>query len=104
MASNSLSGTTDRRLAEIIEERGWPVVSAPVAAGDATFHAGGTIHSAGANKSDRVREVLTVIYYATGARVAQPANDNQRVDMEVFLPGTKPGDEAKSELNPMLFP
>lgn len=100
----AISGVTDRRLAEIIEQRAWPVQSAPVAAGDATFHAGGTIHSAGANKSDRVREVLTVIYYADGARVTRPANDNQRADMEVFLPGTKPGDEAKSELNPILFP
>lgn len=100
----AISGTTDRRLAEVIAERGWRVESAPVAAGDATFHAGGTIHSAGANRSDRVREVLTIIYYAAGTRVAAPANDNQRADMEVFLPGTKPGDEAKSELNPILFP
>lgn len=100
----AISGLTDRRLAQMIEERGWPVASAPVAAGDATFHAGGTIHSAGANQSDRVREVLTVIYYAAGTRVAAPANDNQRVDMEVFLPGARPGGEAKSELNPVLFP
>ena len=100
----AISGATDVRLAEVIAERGWRVESAPVAAGDATFHAGGTIHSAGANRSDRVREVLTIIYYAAGTRVAAPANDNQRVDMEAFLPGTKPGDEAKSELNPILFP
>lgn len=100
----AISGTTDRRLADVIAERGWRVESSPVAAGDATFHAGGTIHSAGANRSDRVREVLTIIYYAAGTRVATPENDNQRVDMEVFLPGTKPGDEAKSEMNPILFP
>ena len=99
-----ISGSTDRRLTQLIAERGWRVESAPVAAGDATFHAGGTIHSAGANRSNRVREVLTIIYYAAGTRVAVPANDNQRVDMEVFLPGTKPGDEAKSELNPILIP
>ena len=100
----AISGATDRRLTQLIAERGWRVESAPVAAGEATFHAGGTIHSAGANQSDRVREVLTIIYYAAGTRVAAPANENQRVDMEVFLPGTKPGDEAKSELNPILFP
>ena len=99
-----ISSNTDSRLASMIEEHRWPVVSVPVFAGDATFHAGGTVHSAGANRSDRVREVLTVIYYAANARVAEPANDNQRVDMEVFLPGTKPGDEAKSDLNPILFP
>ena len=100
----AISEHTDQRLASIIEKRGWRVASAPVRAGDATFHAGGTIHSAGANNSDRTREVLTVIYYAAGTRVATPANDNQRVDLEVFLPGTKPGDEAKSELNPVLYP
>jgi hypothetical protein len=48
--------------------------------------------------------VLTVIYYAAGTRAAVPANDNQRVDLEVFLPGVRPGEEAKSELNPVLFP
>lgn len=100
----AISGDTDRRLARIVEERRWPVVSAPVRAGDATFHAGGTIHSAGANRSPETREVLTVIYYAAGARVAQPANDNQRVDLEVFLPGLRPGDEAASSMNPVLFP
>jgi ectoine hydroxylase-related dioxygenase (phytanoyl-CoA dioxygenase family) len=75
-----------------------------VRAGDATFHAGGTIHSAGANNSDRTREVLTVIYFAAGTPAAVPANDNQRVDLAVFLPGVLPGEEAKSELNPVLYP
>jgi len=98
-----ISGETDRRLSTIIQERGWPVWSEPLRAGDATFHAGGTLHSAGANRSDRVREVLTIIYYATGTRAAVPANSNQQVDLEVFLPGVRPGEEAKSELNPILY-
>lgn len=100
----AISDDTDQRLAALIEKRGWRVSSAPVRAGDATFHAGGTIHSAGANNSDRTREVLTVIYYAMGTRAAAPANENQRVDLEVFLPGVRPGKEAKSELNPVLYP
>jgi ectoine hydroxylase-related dioxygenase (phytanoyl-CoA dioxygenase family) len=100
----AISDDVDRRLAAIIEERGWPVVRSPLRAGDATFHAGGTLHSSGANRSDRVREVLTVIYFANGTRVAEPANPNQRVDLDVFIPGAKPGDQAASELNPLLFP
>jgi ectoine hydroxylase-related dioxygenase (phytanoyl-CoA dioxygenase family) len=99
-----ISAETDRRLTSIIKERGWPIWSAPIRAGDATFHAGATLHSAGANRSDRAREVLTVIYFASGTRVATPANPNQQVDLEVFLPGAKPGEEAKSELNPILYP
>ena len=100
----AISSDTDRRLSALIQERGWPVASAPLRAGDATFHAGGTLHSAGANRSDRIREVLTVIYYAAGTRAAQPSNPNQQVDLEVFLPGVQPGEEAKSEMNPLLYP
>jgi ectoine hydroxylase-related dioxygenase (phytanoyl-CoA dioxygenase family) len=100
----AISSGTDLRLAEIIAARGWPVRSDPVRAGDATFHAGGTIHSAGANESTRVREVLTVIYFAAGTRVAEPDNENQRADLEVFLPGIRPSEEARSELNPVLYP
>ncbi len=99
-----ISGYNDRRLQSLIEEWKWPVHSETVRAGDATFHSGGTLHSARANRSSRVRSVLTVIYYAAGARVAEPVNDNQRVDLEVFIPGARPGDEAKSELNPVLYP
>jgi ectoine hydroxylase-related dioxygenase (phytanoyl-CoA dioxygenase family) len=99
----AISEETDRRLASLIADRGWSVVSCPIAAGDATFHAGGTLHCAGANRSPGTREVLTIIYFADGARVAAPANDNQRVDLEVFLAGLRPGDVAASALNPVLF-
>ena len=100
----AISEATDARLESLIHERGWPVSSSPLAAGDATFHSGGTLHSAGANRSRNTREVLTIIYFAAGTRAAIPANPNQRVDLEVFLPGIPPGEEAKSELNPVLYP
>jgi ectoine hydroxylase-related dioxygenase (phytanoyl-CoA dioxygenase family) len=100
----AISEETSRRLETLIAERGWKIATEPLRAGDATFHAGATLHSAGANRSDRVREVLTVIYFAAGARVAEPANDNQRVDLEVFIPGAEPGGEAASELNPVPYP
>lgn len=99
----SISEQTDQNLAALIEKQKLPLWSEPLAAGDATLHLGGTIHSAGANRSSKTREVLTIIYYDAHARVASPANDNQRVDLEVFLPGVKPGELAASELNPILF-
>ncbi|HSN67738.1 MAG TPA: phytanoyl-CoA dioxygenase family protein, partial [Thermoanaerobaculia bacterium] len=97
LGNAGISEGNDRRLAQLIEERGWPEVSAPLAAGDATFHIGGLLHSAGANTSVRVREALTVIFFADGSRIAEPANANQRVDLEVFFPGLKPGDLAATE-------
>jgi ectoine hydroxylase-related dioxygenase (phytanoyl-CoA dioxygenase family) len=100
----AISENNDRRLAALIADRGWPVSTAPLSVGDATFHSGGTLHAAGANRSGRTREVLTVIYFAAGTRAAKPANPNQQVDLEVFLPGVHPGEEAASELNPLLYP
>ena len=100
-----ISDQTDERLRKVIGERRWPVVDTPrMRAGDATFHAGATIHSARANESSRVREVLTVIYYDADARATNPANENQRTDLAVFLPGVRPGEPAASHLNPVLYP
>ncbi|HET7710385.1 MAG TPA: phytanoyl-CoA dioxygenase family protein [Thermoanaerobaculia bacterium] len=98
-----ISEKTDVALEALIAARGWAQCSSPVRAGDASFHYGGTIHSAGANRSDSVRAVLTIIYFADGTKVAPPANEHQRVDLDVFLPGAQPGAHAATELNPLLF-
>lgn len=71
-------------------------------AGDATFHSGVTFHKAPGNPTDRVREVMTVIYFADGVAVSEPQNMNQRNDLAQWLPGLKPGDLAASEINPLL--
>ncbi|MFN2442122.1 MAG: phytanoyl-CoA dioxygenase family protein [Thermoanaerobaculia bacterium] len=104
LGNAGISAGNDRRLGDLIEERGWPRVSVPLSAGDASFHLGGTLHSSAANASGTMREALTVIYYADGTLASEPANENQRVDLEVFLPDVKPGEPAASELNPVLYP
>ncbi|MEM7131910.1 MAG: phytanoyl-CoA dioxygenase family protein [Chloroflexota bacterium] len=40
----------------------------PLVAGDATFHSGLTYHRAFANQTDEMREAMTIIYFADGAR------------------------------------
>ena len=49
-------------------------------AGDASFHLGWTLHRANPNLTDHDREVMTVIWFADGARVTEPANDGQQLD------------------------
>ena len=71
-------------------------------AGDATFHLGWTIHSAGANRSKRMREVMTIIYFADGARVTPPNNSHQQADLDAWLGGTQPGEVADSHFNPIM--
>jgi ectoine hydroxylase-related dioxygenase (phytanoyl-CoA dioxygenase family) len=71
-------------------------------AGDATFHLGWTIHSAGPNRSSRMREVMTIIYFADGARVTQPNSTHQQADLDAWLGGKQPGENADSEMNPIM--
>ncbi len=90
-------------LAGYVAAKGFPVAGEALAAGDATFHSGRTLHSARPNVSTRRREVMTVIYFADGARLRAPENPFQEADARVFLPGVKAGDPAASELNPLLY-
>lgn len=75
---------------------------ARMSAGDATFHLGWTIHSAGANRSNRMREVMTIIYFADGARIAEPDSEYQQADLAAWFPGQRPGEVASSPLNPIV--
>jgi ectoine hydroxylase-related dioxygenase (phytanoyl-CoA dioxygenase family) len=72
-------------------------------AGDATYHLGCTIHSAGPNRSvNKMREVMTIIYFADGARVTLPENAHQQADLDTWLPGKQPGELADTDLNPIM--
>ena len=93
-----------RKFEEYIQSRGYRITpAAAMKAGDATFHSGWTLHGAGANATDRAREVMTVIWFADGARVPQPDNASRERDLERWLPGLKAGDVAATELNPLVF-
>ena len=72
-------------------------------AGDATFHRGFTIHNAPGNQSDKMREIMTIIYIADGSRVAQPKNQWQINDQEKWLMGKPVGELINSELNPKVL-
>jgi ectoine hydroxylase-related dioxygenase (phytanoyl-CoA dioxygenase family) len=88
----------------LISERGWPVARAgPMRAGDASFHAGWTIHGAFANATAQMRSVMTVIYYADGTRVLEPRHETQKLDLAAWLPGCAPGEMAVSHLNPLIY-
>jgi hypothetical protein len=74
-----------------------------LAAGDATFHAGWTLHSAGPNPTGRMREVMTVIYFADGARVAPAGHPLRAHDLRTWLHPCRPGEPAAGPLNPLLY-
>jgi len=98
-----ISDTSQAYFEKVISEQKSKSCSYSLKAGDATFHAGRTLHAAHANASTNRREVITIIFYADGTRIMEPDNQHRKVDMEVFHPGQKPGDRAASELNPLLY-
>lgn len=98
-----ISDTSEQVFQSIVDEKGYPLATSEMAAGDATFHLGWTLHRAPANNTDRMREVITIIYYEDGAVIAQPKNQSQEWDMGDWFPGQKPGEPAASPLNPLLF-
>lgn len=73
-----------------------------LSAGDATWHYGWTLHGAPGNPTQMMREVITIIYFADGARVSEPEHDEQRKDIDKWMPGLRPGDLAATSLNPLV--
>ena len=99
----AISDASDAFFDRLVRDRGFPLQSYDLKAGDATFHGGWTAHATHPNSSNSVREVMTIIYYADGARIVEPDNDYRRVDLEAFHPGQRPGEPAASALNPLLY-
>ena len=100
-----ISDRSEAELGRIIDDRNIPLEThGSLAAGDATFHAGWTLHGAPPNPTDQLRPVMTVIYFADGLRVAEPDQAFQAFDLKIWLPGCQPGDLAASEINPVLYP
>ena len=73
-------------------------------AGDATFHAGWTLHTAPPNHTVRMREVMTVIYIDGDARGCRGITPDQAFDHEAWLGGRPPGEPLDDECNPVLWP
>lgn len=98
-----ISDDSEAILGNLVREKGYPVSSPKtMKAGDATFHSGWTLHCAPGNHSNVLREVMTVIYVADGARVTQPENLNQENDRQRWLMGKAQGTLVDSPLNPVL--
>ncbi|MGN9809516.1 phytanoyl-CoA dioxygenase family protein [Micromonospora sp. BQ11] len=99
----TISDASEEHFERLLPDRRFPVTAAvAMAAGDATFHSGWTVHKALPNTSTTMREVMTVIWFADGLTVLPPANPAQANDLATWLPGAHPGEMAATELNPLL--
>lgn len=100
----AIGDASDAHFGREVAERGLPVEThGALRAGDATFHAGWTLHRADANPTTEMREVMTIIYFADGTRVGTLDHPNREFDQKVWLPRCATGELAASRKNPVLW-
>jgi ectoine hydroxylase-related dioxygenase (phytanoyl-CoA dioxygenase family) len=98
-----ISDKSEETIATYVRDQGFPIVAQKtMAAGDATFHMGWTLHAAPGNHSDTMREVMTVIFMDADIEVGEPQNENQEADRKRWLASKEPGTRADSWLNPII--
>lgn len=75
----------------------------PFDAGEISFHSGWVFHRAGANQTDQMRKVMTIIYMDEYMELKHPENNNQINDWNAWCPGAQIGEVIDTSLNPILF-
>ncbi len=75
----------------------------PFDLGEVSFHSGWVFHRAGANQTDKMRKVMTVIFMDKDMILKAPENENQQKDWEVWCPGAKIGEVINTEINPITY-
>ncbi|RZJ30322.1 MAG: phytanoyl-CoA dioxygenase [Flavobacterium sp.] len=76
----------------------------PFDAGEISFHSGWIFHRAGANVTNNMRKVMTIIYMDKDMKLKKPENDNQIHDWNTWCPGAEIGETINSPINPVLYP
>jgi ectoine hydroxylase-related dioxygenase (phytanoyl-CoA dioxygenase family) len=75
----------------------------PFDVGEVSFHSGWVFHRAGANRTNEMRKVMTIIYMDRAMVLKNPDNINQQNDWETWCPGAKIGEIINTPLNPILY-
>lgn len=104
LGQHEISDESQRVYDRYIEEQSLPIWSAPLKAGDCLLHSAWTLHGAGANATDQLREAMVIAFYPDGTLVDDLSNANRVEDAKVHLGGKQPGELADSAMNPVVFP
>jgi len=94
---------SQQMLNETLDKEGFKHVIEPFEIGEVSFHGGWLFHRAGANNTDKMRGVMTMIYMDKDMILKQPENKNQIVDWETWCPGAQIGKQIDTPINPVLY-
>lgn len=98
-----ISDESEAKIQQALADANLELVDSGFDAGEISFHGGWTFHRAGANTSDKVRAVMTIIYMEDGVNVSEFQQDAHLADRDAWLPGLEPGDKAATGLNPLIY-
>jgi ectoine hydroxylase-related dioxygenase (phytanoyl-CoA dioxygenase family) len=99
----SISDTSEAVITKNLRINNLPHIVAPYDLGEVSFHSGWVFHRAGANTTDRLRKVMTIIYMDKDIRLKKPENSGQENDWHTWCPGVEVGQVVDSPLNPVLY-
>ena len=71
--------------------------------GEISFHSGWIFHRAGANVTNDMRKVMTVIYMDKDMILKKPDNKNKENDWNTWCPGAKIGEVIQTPLNELIY-
>ncbi|MEO0471091.1 MAG: phytanoyl-CoA dioxygenase family protein [Bacteroidota bacterium] len=99
----AISDKSEQQIQERLRITNFQHVIEPFDLGEVSFHSGWVFHRAGANTSEQMRKVMTIIYMDQDMRLKQPENPGQQNDWESWCPGAQVGEVIASPLNPILY-
>ncbi len=101
--NKEISDESQQLLNESLAAKGFEHVVEPFEIGEVSFHRGWLFHRAGANNTDKMRSVMTIIYMDKDMILKQPENKNQIQDWETWCPGAEVGKQINTPINPVLY-
>jgi len=100
----SIGDTSENEIQKRLRVTDFEHIIEPFDAGEISFHSGWIFHRAGANSTDQMRKVMTVIYMDKKMTLKKPENEGQINDWKTWCPGVAIGHEIDSPINPVLYP
>jgi ectoine hydroxylase-related dioxygenase (phytanoyl-CoA dioxygenase family) len=98
-----ISDESQEKLEATLKGEGYRHVIEAFEVGEISFHMGWLYHRAGANQTDTMRKVMTMIYMDKDMALKEPENEHQVNDWNSWCPGAKVGEVIRTPRNPLLY-
>ncbi len=99
-----ISDASEEALRAHVAQRGQQTVDVhDLQVGDLSAHNGWTVHRAGANQTDALREVYALHFFADGTRIGDAKHPAQARILKAFGRGLRTGDLAASPFWPLVY-